>query len=368
MTVQSNNAVVVSDVYGQRGGAYRVTSLLCRALAAAGTNVTCFSTWVDADSVTGDEAFSIVQPGIRHGYRWDIPNRVLAWQAQRFVRSTQPTAVFVIGLTKICGHLLKSSIADQLLVWELTNAAPDNKFVDTTATNYLNRCRLVLSPAATIDNGIRQTYAYKGEVKRLPFWIEDEGLPAAPPPNIYAADFLFLARREDDKGLRELIQATAKLTQRHPAVRVLIAGPGDETPYRILAKECGAEDFVKFCSLPSRDVAMRTLSQCRFLVLPSYHEGYPLSLLEAAQYSIPIIATDVGSITETFGSCDGCKIINARDVDSLANAMRACFTMETEQYIAARRAVHQRFTELSSAEAIRRRLYSVLVDHATTKK
>jgi len=364
---QSNSVIVVSDVYGQRGGAYRVTSLLCRALAEMDLKVTCFATWVDADSVTGDEDFEIVRPRFNHGYRWDIPNRILAWQARRAIEATNPTAVFVVGLTKICGHLLSSRVADQLLVWELTNANADNKFVDKAAANSLSRCHKVISPAATIDNEIRSTYSYTGEIARLPFWIEDETVPSdPPPPEEFEADFLFLARREDDKGLRELIRAAGTLSKELSNLRVLIAGPGDATPYQTLADECGASGSISFCSLPSRQDAMQTLSRCRFLVLPSYHEGYPLSLLEAAQYSIPIIATDVGSIREVFGDCKGCCIIAPRDVESLAKAMNSRFIMETSDYIAARRAVHQRFTELSSEAAVRDRLRKTLFDDEKT--
>ncbi len=366
MSQQSNSVVVVSDVYGQRGGAYRVTSLLCRALAEMDLKVTCFATWVDADSVTGDEGFEIVQPRFSHGSRWDIPNRVLARQAQRGIEAKNPVAVFVVGLTKICGHLLGSRVADRLLVWELTNANPNNKFVDKTAANKLSRCLKVISPAATIDDGIRSTYSYTGEIARLPFWIEDEKISSNLPPADFEADFLFLARREDDKGLRELIRATAVLSKEISDLRVLIAGPGDATPYQTLANECGASRAVSFCSLPSRQDAMQALSRCRFLVLPSYHEGYPLSLLEAAQYSIPVIATDVGSIREVFGDCTGCCIIAPRDVESLTDAMKSRFKMETRDYITARRTIHQRFTELSSHTAVRDRLRKTLFDDVRT--
>lgn len=352
----------MSDVFGQRGGAYRVTSLLSQSLADYGFNTTCFATWVDLDSLTGQENFQVVQPRIKHGYRWDIPNRVLAWQAQRMIESKSPVAVFVIGLTKVCGHLLNSRVANQLLVWELTNAHPGNKFVDQSAARALSHCRKVISPARTIDDSIRSTYSYSGEIARLPFWIEDEGIPYTPPPVKFEADFLFLARREDDKGLRELIRASGVLAKQIDNLHVLIAGPGDETPYRRLADQCGASQCISFCSLPSRQDAMQTLARCRFLVLPSYHEGYPLSLLEAAQYSIPIIATDVGSIREVFGSCDGCSIIPPKDVDSLVEAMKSRFTMDLVNYITARRAVYERFTQLSSQAAVRDRLRNTLFE------
>jgi glycosyltransferase involved in cell wall biosynthesis len=346
------NAVVISDVYGQRGGAYRVTSLLCQTLAELGFRVTCFATWVDTDSLTGQESFSIVRPLIRRGYRWDIPNRILAWQASRFIHKSEATAVFVVGLTGLCGYLLSSRVAGQLLVWELTNANPDNKFVSPKAAELLHRCRAVLSPAKVIDENIRETYEFPGEIKRLPFWIEDEQLGYTPPPEKFRADFLFLARREDDKGLRELIEATALLRKDHPKIRVLIGGPGDETPYRAQAERLGVSEQIEFCSLPSRNDAMNALSVCRYLVLPSYHEGYPLSLLEAAQRSVPFIASAVGSIHEVFSDCTAFTLIPAKNTQALKEAMHAKLVQIDSDYEAARRMGYETFCKLSSPKPV----------------
>lgn len=362
MTRERLNAVVVSDVYGQRGGAYRVTSLLCEALSDCEIKTTCFSTWVDEDSVTGRERFSIVRPVVRRGSRWDIPNRCLAWQVQRFVERHQPAAVFVIGLTKICGHLLNSRIANQLLVWELTDARPGNKFVNPMAARKLSRCRQVLAPASTIDRDIRATYGYDRAIRRMPFWIEDEKLDSVQIPDQYVTDFLFLARREDDKGLRELIRAAAELAVEFPEMQITIAGPGDDTPYRRLVEDLHVGKTVDFCSLPGRRDAMQMLSHSRFLVLPSYHEGYPLSLLEAAQYGVPFVATDVGSVREVFGGCDGCRIIPSRDIAALAEAMRSHLVMSPSDYMNARRQVHARFQEIASGESVRSRLQALFSD------
>lgn len=354
-------AVVISDVYGQRGGAYRVASLLCHALADLGIRVTCFVTWVDQDSLTGQEPFRIVRPLIRRAYRWDIPNRILALQATRFIRSREESMVISVGLTALCGYLLGSDVADRLLVWELTNAEVGNKFVSPRAAELLHRCQAVLSPAKVIDQSIRETYRYRGEIKRLPFWIEDEQLGYTPAPDQFRADFLFLARREDDKGLRELIEATALLRSEHPAVRVLIGGPGDETPYRRQAERLGVSEQIEFCALPSRTEAMAALSACRYLVLPSYHEGYPLSLLEAAQRSVPFIATDVGSIRDVFSACEGAIIVFPRDVASLFQQMTAALQFGSDVYNQKRRAVEQHYRSDLSSCRIRDRLRALLI-------
>ena len=337
-----------------------MTSLLCEMLASMDVQTTCFATWVDPNaSVTGCE-HDLVRPLIRRGYRFDLPNRVLARQASRFIRRWDPDAVFVVGLTNLCGYLLQSRIANRVYVWELTNADAGNKFVAPMAAKHIARSKAVLSPSNAIDHSIRSTYDYQGEIKRLPFWVEEDQDGYVQSPGSFVADFLFLARREDDKGLRELIQATAMLVAVHPHVRVLVGGPGDDTRYQRLARELGVEGNIIFRSLPSRADAMETLAASRYLVLPSYHEGYPLSLLEAAQKSVPFIATDVGSIRETFSPCKGCTIIPAKDARSLCDAMRMQLDVSTQDYEVSRHAVRNRFVELSSKMSVQFRIADLI--------
>jgi glycosyltransferase involved in cell wall biosynthesis len=371
MTDNNPAVVVVSDVLGQAGGAYRVTSLLCRALAQQGANVVCFATWVEKGWKCEQEPFRVILPWIQRGYRWDVPNRVLAAQAVDYIRRTKPIAVIVIGLTRICGHLLDTSVANQLLVWELTNADQGNKFVDTKAARLIHRALGVLSPAESIDVRIRETYGYHGTIHRLPFWIEDERRPYAAPPATHRSDFLFLARRDNEKGLRELLQAAAKLSGEYPNLRIQVGGPGDAQPFTQLAKELGISDSVEFCSLPSRMDAMAALASTRYLVLPSYHEGYPLSLLEATQYSIPFIATEVGSIGEIFADCGACRMIPSRNIPALYDAMKSCLSESLEDYVSRRKAAHRKFHELSSATSVATTLRSTFLNasaHTTRVK
>ena len=361
----NKNVVVISDVLGQRGGAYRATALLCQALRAHGANVTCFATFVESecDAVFASKSIRIVRPLLRRGYRWDWPDRTLAWQARRHIEAVRPNAVIVMGLTRLCGYLLDSSVADQLLVWELTNADPGNKFVDAKAARLLSRCRTVLSPALSIDQHIRTTYRYEGPIERLPFWIEDEGLSYSPPPEEFIADFIFLARREDDKGLRELIRATAMLANEFPKVKVLVGGPGRAEPYAALAAELGVLKNVSFCSLPSREDAMKALSASRCLVLPSYHEGYPLSLLEAAQRSVPFIASRVGSISEVFHECIAFMVIPPKNARALEEAMQAVLLQVDHEYELARRLAFEKFRELSSTQLVRTLIQSLFKEY-----
>jgi glycosyltransferase involved in cell wall biosynthesis len=57
------------------------------------------------------------------------------------------------------------------------------------------------------------------------------------------------------------------------------------------------------------------------MVLPSYSEGMPLSVLEAAAHRRAMIITDVGDIRRLFGS--SVRLVPVRDAEALTAAMRA---------------------------------------------
>jgi len=356
--------VVVSDVCGKKAGAYLATSLLCRKLARLNLNVICFSTWVEHNELSSTEVFKIVEPRIKKGYRWDLPNRCLALQAARYIEKWEPALVFVVGLTRLSRYLIRSSVASRLLLWELTNANPGNKFVDSEASRLLSRCRALLSPSATIDRNIRKTYNYQGHIERLPFWIEDDKLPLAPPPSKFLTDFIFLGRRDEEKGLRELIQATAILTKEYPKVKVLIGGSGSEISYVSLVRSLGIEENVAFRYLPSRQETMEALAKSRSLVLPSYHEGYPLVLLEAAKYSVPYIATRVGSIPEVFSEDKACILVKPKDTMGLAAAMRNLLSESQDEYKGRRSAAHNKFNKISSSACVSENLNRLIREYA----
>jgi glycosyltransferase involved in cell wall biosynthesis len=321
--------------------------------------VTCFATWVEEDGLNRDEPFTILRPRIRRGYRWDWPHRSLAAQAAGYIRRHDPDAVFVVGVTRLCRFLLESHAADRLLVWELTDGE-GNKFVDEQACRLLGKCRAVLAPSETVERNLRKTYRYDGAISRLPFWIEDENLPYLPPPEMSLADFLFLGRREDEKGLRELIEATGIVSKEYPDISVCIGGFGETAPYRKQVADLQLERQVFFREYPKRSDAMGALAASRFLVLPSYHEGYPLVLLEAAQRSVPFLATSVGSVPEIFGGTPAAVIISPRDAKSLATEMRNRLVESPELYAERRKSAYGFFSALSSAPSVTSNIRSAL--------
>jgi glycosyltransferase involved in cell wall biosynthesis len=330
-------ALIVSDVCGKQGGAYLATFNLCRALHRLGHQVHCLAMHFDSKIDFGKEAFRTSRPIVKFGHRWKLPHHALVRQTQLVNRIWRPNLVISVGLTSLSTQILRILPKQSVYVWELTNATPGNKFVDPKIRAELSRCRAVLSPSMTIDKNIVKTYGYAGRIERLPFWIEPSTLGDSPasqrPPSQKTNDFIFLARRDPEKGLSELIQAAATVLKSHPQTRLLIAGAGDDTPYVAIADSLKIpSQNLRFVSFPNHSDALCELGRSKYLVLPSYHEGYPLSLLEAAEIGVPFIATDVGSIAEVFGDTQGCHIIPARDTNALTQAMACALETPVSDY------------------------------------
>jgi glycosyltransferase involved in cell wall biosynthesis len=127
--------------------------------------------------------------------------------------------------------------------------------------------------------------------------------------------FLFLGRLDPEKGIFELLDAFRQVRSRHPDVRLTIAGegPADER----LRREAG--EGIEFAGRIPYEELGRVFDAHDCMVLPSYSEGMPLSVLEAAAHHRAMIITDVGDIRQLFG--DRIRIIAPRDAAALAAAM-----------------------------------------------
>jgi glycosyltransferase involved in cell wall biosynthesis len=113
---------------------------------------------------------------------------------------------------------------------------------------------------------------------------------------------LMLANLAPHKGQETAIKALAALKQHKDDVVLWLAGNerGGEKSYttylQVLAKELGVEERVKF--LGYRNDAPELLRAADIFLLPSTHEGLPLSILEAQATKVPVLASPTAGIPE----------------------------------------------------------------------
>ena len=108
---------------------------------------------------------------------------------------------------------------------------------------------------------------------------------------------LTMARLDDQKGHRHLIDALAILAARRPNLVTLLAGEGPlEDSLRAQCAALGIADRVRFLGY-RRDVP-EILEAADIVVLPSLYEGLPLVAIEALAAGRPMVATEVDGTPE----------------------------------------------------------------------
>ncbi len=122
-----------------------------------------------------------------------------------------------------------------------------------------------------------------------------------PTPPVEPPVFLLVARILWDKGVGEFVVAARRVRSLHPQARFQLLGfLDDANPSAIPREQVNewvAEGIVEY--LGQTDDVRPYLSRSDCVVLPSYREGLPRTLLEAAAMGRPVITTDVPGCRDT---------------------------------------------------------------------
>ncbi|MDE0809031.1 MAG: glycosyltransferase family 4 protein [Alphaproteobacteria bacterium] len=133
----------------------------------------------------------------------------------------------------------------------------------------------------------------------------------------------YVGRFLRDKGLRELVEAGRLLDRRGANVKIrLVGAPDPSNPASIGASEQAAwekETFIEI--LPWTDDVASVWRRSHLAVLPSYREGFGMSLVEAAASGRALIATDVQGCREAVLDRRSGILVPPRDPVSLAGAI-----------------------------------------------
>jgi glycosyltransferase involved in cell wall biosynthesis len=134
---------------------------------------------------------------------------------------------------------------------------------------------------------------------------------------------VLVARMLRDKGVGEFVAAAAALRQRGVDARFILVGePDPENPASIPAatlERWHATGVVEWWGRRA-DVA-QVLREAHIGCLPSYREGLPLALLEAAASGLPLVATDVPGCRDVVHAGDNGLLVPARDAVALGAAL-----------------------------------------------
>ena len=137
----------------------------------------------------------------------------------------------------------------------------------------------------------------------------------------------FVGRLIYAKGVQDLISVFPKIKETIPDAKLLIVGDG---PHRAnlesmaYQNDCSADTV--FLGQKNQDELIDILSATDIFVNPSYSEGLPTSVMEAASVGLSIIATDVGGTREIIADFESGMLVKIKDVEQIERKLRELFT------------------------------------------
>jgi glycosyltransferase involved in cell wall biosynthesis len=147
-----------------------------------------------------------------------------------------------------------------------------------------------------------------------------------------AFEFLMISRLIIDKGIREYVAAAAILQERGMNAQFNLLGKLDELHSRgISADELNSwieEGYINY--LGSTDDVRPFIQKADCVVLPSYREGTPRTLLEAAACGKPIVASNVPGCNNIVDHQLNGILCKVKDEDDLALKMKEMYYMAPE--------------------------------------
>ncbi len=139
-------------------------------------------------------------------------------------------------------------------------------------------------------------------------------------PAEHPNSFVMLGRMGMRKGSYDLVEAAALAAQLNPALRLTMAGDGEVEQVRARVAERGLEDRVAVLGWVDGEKKLELLRNAAAVVLPSYHEGLPMAILEGMAAGKAIISTTVGAVPEVVTGENG-ALVEPGDVIALAQAL-----------------------------------------------
>lgn len=162
---------------------------------------------------------------------------------------------------------------------------------------------------------------------------------------------LFTGVVRPSKGVLELLEACARLRDGGWPARVKLMGAvqpvefGPELSARI--DELGLSGEVELLGSRTGDEKWRMFRQADVFCLPTFFDNFPLVVLEAMEFGLPVVCTPCGSLAEIVVEGETGFLVEAGDVPALASRLSTLLSspeLRDSMGAAGRRRYLERFT------------------------
>ena len=123
------------------------------------------------------------------------------------------------------------------------------------------------------------------------------------------------------KGYADMIRAFALLANTYPAWLIVFAGNGEIEQRRKLSEKLGVNKQTEFSGWVNGYEKDKAFKEATIFCLPSYAEGFPMAVLDAWAYGLPVITTPVGGIPDIAKNGKNLLLFKPGDIKSLADQL-----------------------------------------------
>ena len=162
----------------------------------------------------------------------------------------------------------------------------------------------------TIPNGVDIDKFTKKKSSYLNKFLEDENENKR---------VIFVGRLDLQKGVEYLIRSIPNVFANFPKVSFFILGNGRLEDYlKKLVKILSIENHVIFLNMIPIEEMPDFYSSAEILCLPSIHEGFPLSIVEALSIGLIIVASKTGGIPEVIKEDENGYLFEPKNIKELS--------------------------------------------------
>lgn len=140
---------------------------------------------------------------------------------------------------------------------------------------------------------------------------------------------LFAGTITERKGYHWLLQAFAKICNDFPNWKLKYAGNGEiEVAKRMRVELKIPEQQIVFLGWISGVEKDRVFNNASIYCLPSWGEGFPMGVLDAIAYGVPVVTTPVGGVEDVLVDSVDCMISPVGDVEMLSQKLKLLMSDE----------------------------------------
>ena len=277
-----------------------------------------------------------------------------------------------ISAAKICSHVIGTKLLLHFHSRGIGQFAARGRFNQVLVRWFLNGANVIVM--SSMLKGEFDGMVKPSQLRVLPNGVVDpfkncpeawERSLAARQNSLASGPFriLFLSHLMPFKGYRDLLASLRILLKDSIQIEALFAGSwghsSDKTYFESFVAEHNLSGSVRYVGFADEAKKYSLLSNAHIVVLPSHNEAFPLVLLEALSFGVPVIGSMVGAIPEIITKEVG-LLTAPHDEKDLAEAIRAFIGLPKSAYGDMCRAARHRYISQYSQALFNERFASIV--------